>query len=240
MISDNAPVRCMGEECNAAVAVIGLACWLPGAENPETFWDVLGDDAGANPPIRHGLWRMLQDRPAPSGFTDGPGEFGAEIFGISARELATLDSRQRLVFELCWAALEDTGIPPGELCGTETEMFLGGGRAVHRACESLRSGAARLALADGVHLNPMPEYAIGFARDSVGVAVLKRLAEAVTDGDFVYCVMVGGDAAPTVPDTGTQQALLRAAHDGMASAGRAHGRNRLRPSVSAHGALCSC
>ncbi|WP_157882204.1 type I polyketide synthase, partial [Streptomyces rubellomurinus] len=112
--------------------------------------------------------------------------------------------------------------------------------AVQMACESLRSGAARLALAGGVHLNLAPETTIAFARagalspdcrsytfdarangfvrgEGAGVVVLKRLADAVADGDDVYCVLLGGavnhDGAGdlTVPSAEAQSALLRAA-----------------------------
>ncbi|KJS58810.1 type I polyketide synthase, partial [Streptomyces rubellomurinus] len=115
--------------------------------------------------------------------------------------------------------------------------------AVQMACESLRSGAARLALAGGVHLNLAPESTLAFARsgalspdgrsytfdarangfvrgEGAGVVVLKRLADAVADGDPVYCVLLGGAVnhdgagqALTVPDRDAQQALLRQAYD---------------------------
>ncbi|MCG6495749.1 type I polyketide synthase [Kitasatospora sp. A2-31] len=114
--------------------------------------------------------------------------------------------------------------------------------AVHLAAESLRSGAARVALAGGVHLNLVPEGALPFARagalspdgrsftfdarangfvrgEGAGVVVLKRLADAVADGDRIYCVLLGGAVnhdgagqALTVPAGEAQQALLREAH----------------------------
>ncbi|KJS52004.1 hypothetical protein VM98_34035, partial [Streptomyces rubellomurinus subsp. indigoferus] len=58
----------------------------------------------------------------------------------------------------------------------------------------------------------------GFVRgEGAGVVVLKRLADAVADGDDVYCVLLGGavnhDGAGdlTVPSAEAQSALLRAA-----------------------------
>ncbi|GAA2811821.1 type I polyketide synthase [Kitasatospora sp. CM 4170] len=114
--------------------------------------------------------------------------------------------------------------------------------AVHLAAESLRSGEARLALAGGVHLNLVPEAALPLARagalspdgrshtfdarangfvrgEGAGVVVLKKLADAVADGDRIYCVLLGGAVnhdgagqALTVPDGDAQQALLREAH----------------------------
>nr|WHM27952.1 NftM1 [Streptomyces conglobatus] len=114
--------------------------------------------------------------------------------------------------------------------------------AVHMACEGLLSGAAGLALAGGVHLNLVPESTLALARagalspdcrsytfdarangfvrgEGAGVVVLKRLADAVADGDPVYCVLLGGAVnhdgdgqALTVPDRDAQQALLREAY----------------------------
>ncbi|AZM55236.1 type-I PKS [Streptomyces sp. WAC 01529] len=109
--------------------------------------------------------------------------------------------------------------------------------AVHMACESLRSGTADLALAGGVHLNLVPESTIAFARsgalspdcrshtfdarangfvrgEGAGVVVLKRLSDAIADGDSVYCVLLGGavnhdgPGALTVPSAQAQSALL--------------------------------
>ncbi|MFI1920516.1 type I polyketide synthase [Nocardia sp. NPDC020380] len=114
--------------------------------------------------------------------------------------------------------------------------------AVQLACESLRSGATGLALAGGVHLNLAPESTLAFHRagalspdcrsytfdarangfvrgEGAGVVVLKRLEDALADGNRIYCVLLGGavnhdgDAqALTVPDSAAQQAVLRAAY----------------------------
>ncbi|MET7575511.1 beta-ketoacyl synthase N-terminal-like domain-containing protein, partial [Streptomyces sp. NPDC005492] len=113
--------------------------------------------------------------------------------------------------------------------------------AVHMACESLRTGEARLALAGGVNLNlteqsallearlgalspdgqcfTFDERANGYVRgEGGGFVVLKLLADALADGDDVYCVIRGsavnndgaGDSllVPTV--TGQRDVLTRA------------------------------
>jgi 8,8a-deoxyoleandolide synthase len=87
--------------------------------------------------------------------------------------------------------------------------------AVYLACESLRSGDCSLALAGGVHLNLAPENAVALARfgalspdgrcatldkaangfvrgEGGGLVVLKRLADAIADGDRVRAVVLGG------------------------------------------------
>ncbi|NEC07932.1 SDR family NAD(P)-dependent oxidoreductase, partial [Streptomyces sp. SID7909] len=87
--------------------------------------------------------------------------------------------------------------------------------AVHQACEALRRGEVSLALAGGVNLMLAPESSVavskfgglspdgrafvfdgranGYVRgEGGGLVVLKRLEDAVADGDDVVCVIAGG------------------------------------------------
>uniref|UniRef100_UPI00210E16E6 type I polyketide synthase n=1 Tax=Streptomyces odontomachi TaxID=2944940 RepID=UPI00210E16E6 len=113
--------------------------------------------------------------------------------------------------------------------------------AVHMAVESLRRGESTTALVGGVNLVIGPDStarsagfgalspdgrchtfdarANGYVRgEGGGVVVLKPLAQAVADGDFVYCVIRGtatnNDGATdgiTVPSTRAQAEVVRAA-----------------------------
>ncbi|RJQ75670.1 SDR family NAD(P)-dependent oxidoreductase [Pseudonocardiaceae bacterium YIM PH 21723] len=113
--------------------------------------------------------------------------------------------------------------------------------AVHMAAEAVRSGAARMAVAGGFHVNLVPESTIAFARagalspdglcytfdsrangfvrgEGGAVVLLKRLREAIADHDPIYAVILGGatnhdgdSAALTVPAGDAQRSLLRAA-----------------------------
>ncbi|MFJ1749733.1 SDR family NAD(P)-dependent oxidoreductase, partial [Streptomyces sp. NPDC088116] len=115
--------------------------------------------------------------------------------------------------------------------------------AVALAVESLRGGTSRLALAGGVNLilaedgsaamerlgalSPdgrcytFDARANGYVRGEGGaVVVLKRLADALADGDRVYCTVRGaatgndgGGPGLTAPDRAGQEAVLRAACD---------------------------
>ncbi|MFI0965123.1 beta-ketoacyl synthase N-terminal-like domain-containing protein [Streptomyces sp. NPDC021080] len=113
--------------------------------------------------------------------------------------------------------------------------------AVHLACRALASGEADTALAGGVNVLAAPELSIfmskvqalsptgrckPFAADAdgivrgegCGVVVLKRLDDALADGDRVLAVVRGGafnhdgrSAGLTVPNASAQAALLREA-----------------------------
>jgi acyl transferase domain-containing protein len=113
--------------------------------------------------------------------------------------------------------------------------------AVHQACAALRAGECDLALAGGVSLLLAPEYSVnfekagmlaadgrcktfdanadGFARaEGCGLVALKRLGQALADGDWVRAVIAGSavnqDGASgglTVPSGPSQQAVIRKA-----------------------------
>ncbi|MCT9933426.1 acyltransferase domain-containing protein, partial [Planotetraspora sp. A-T 1434] len=109
-----------------AIAVIGLACRLPGAPTPEDLWELLrsGRDAIGEPSERRlrAEPRLAGHR---GGFLEHVDEFDAGFFGVSPREAAAMDPQQRLVLELAWEALEDAMLPPGDLAGVHAGVFLG-------------------------------------------------------------------------------------------------------------------
>ncbi|QUH02486.1 SDR family NAD(P)-dependent oxidoreductase [Saccharopolyspora erythraea] len=104
-----------------AVAVVGLACRLPGAPDVPAYWRLLRDGVeavGEAPATRWSadgpeLPTAVSGGALRAGFLDQVDRFDAEFFGISPREAALLDPQQRLVLELTWEALEDAGIIPG-------------------------------------------------------------------------------------------------------------------------------
>lgn len=118
-----------------SMAVIGIGCRLPGAENPEAYWRLLEHGVDAVRPIPEARWDrgvaplsgLAADRavPAFAGLLNRVDEFDAEFFGVAPREARLLDPQQRLFLEVVWEALESGGIRPASLHGTRTGVFVG-------------------------------------------------------------------------------------------------------------------
>ncbi|MCB9527607.1 MAG: hypothetical protein H6701_04280 [Myxococcales bacterium] len=118
------------------VAIVGHACRLPGADDPEAFWALLRDGVDAVGPAPADRWPGV-DWYDPSGadpekaYVDAAGYlrdlagFDPEHFGISPREAATMDPQQRLLLEVAWEALERAGLAPGGLRGSRTGVYVG-------------------------------------------------------------------------------------------------------------------
>ncbi|MDE1145754.1 MAG: beta-ketoacyl synthase N-terminal-like domain-containing protein [Azospirillaceae bacterium] len=109
-----------------AIAVVGMACRLPGADTPDAFWTLLRD--GRDTLTRFSEAELLAAGVAPDlirrpdhvpakGVLAQADSFDAAFFGISPREAELMDPQQRVFVECAWAALEDAGYEPGALPG---------------------------------------------------------------------------------------------------------------------------
>ncbi|WGF87500.1 MupA/Atu3671 family FMN-dependent luciferase-like monooxygenase [Marinivivus vitaminiproducens] len=247
------------------IAVVGMSARFPGASDLHAFWTNLceGKDAlSAPPPGRGG-----DGAPVRGGFLDDVERFDAGLFGLAPAEAEAMDPHQRVFLEQVWVALEDAGMRPGDLRGSDTGVFAAmystshesllrtrngpldglelagavlsmvpnrtsflfdwngpsetintacssGLVAVHRAVTALRGGECGMAVVGGVSLLLAPEESAALARlgtlspsgqcrpfdrhadgqvrgEGAGVLVLKRLADAERDDDFVHAVIRG-------------------------------------------------
>jgi natural product biosynthesis luciferase-like monooxygenase protein len=283
------PVRGAAAEVDEPVAIIGMSGRFPGSPDLAAFWDNLCAGRsliGPPPPGRGSL---------PGGYLDDVEGFDAALFGIAPAEAAAMDPHQRIFLEQVRAALEDAGLRPSALRGSDTGVFAAiyshsheaalrrqGGAldglavagavlsmvpnrasflfdwtgpseavntacssglvAVHRAAAALRAGECRMAVAGGVSLLLAPEETDALAElgilsptgtcrafdrgadgqvrgEGAGVVLLKRLADAERDGDFIHAVIRGSAvnhggaraASLTLPNPRLQAACIGAA-----------------------------
>lgn len=125
-----------------ATFVTGMACRLPGAASVKGLEDLLFAGTDAVTEIPRDRWAhhfFLHPVPGTKGKTytfaagivDSLWDFDADVFGISPREAAQMDPQQRLLLHVVWEALEDAGLAPDRLAGTETGVFIGCSAMAH-------------------------------------------------------------------------------------------------------------
>ncbi len=149
------------------LAVVGLGCRVPGAQDPETLWRKLcgGFDAIGE----HGFGRLeaLED-------------FDAAAFGMTDSEAALVDPQHRLFLEVARWALEDAGCDPA---GTEAQIgvFAGcgadryrrhhlmGNPALLEASASPEQWDELLATGSADYLPARVAYALGLTGPAVAV-----------------------------------------------------------------------
>ncbi|WP_344315655.1 type I polyketide synthase [Streptomyces rhizosphaericus] len=133
------------QERDTAVAVVGLSCRLPSAADPARFWRLLTGGSSAVSQVPTGRWNSDATTSGETGwgaFLDEVDGFDAEFFGVSPREARAMDPQQRLALELGWEVLEDAGLPPAALRGSDTGVFIGMTADDYGALDRLRGPAS--------------------------------------------------------------------------------------------------
>lgn len=117
------------------VAVVGMSFRLPDTDSANYWPDLLsGRDLVTHvDPRRWESDAYLHPGKSHPGtaYTFAAGSIGdvstfdPEFFSISPREAANMDPQQRLLLELCWETIENAGIPPSRLQGSNTGVYVG-------------------------------------------------------------------------------------------------------------------
>ncbi|XXT63555.1 SDR family NAD(P)-dependent oxidoreductase [Sorangium sp. So ce590] len=126
-----------GEGWSTPIAIVGVGLRMPGgASDLESFWQVLVEERDTRRPIpadRFDIEALYDPDPDANGKTyvrsasllDDVASFDPGFFGISPREAEPMDPQHRLLLETAWSALEDAGVRPEHLKGSDTGVFVG-------------------------------------------------------------------------------------------------------------------
>ena len=119
------------------IAIVGLGLRFPGGANdPESFWNLLRDGVDAIAEVPPERWDVDAyydadpDKPGKMSTRFGAwladvDKFDPYFFGIAPREAASMDPQHRLLLEVSWEALEYAGQSPEKLMGSQTGVFVG-------------------------------------------------------------------------------------------------------------------
>ncbi|NGM82922.1 SDR family NAD(P)-dependent oxidoreductase [Paenibacillus sp. 7124] len=102
------------------IAIIGIGLRIPGASNPEEYWELLHNGRSAIRPVDPGRWsndeHVNTDATAlhttyisRGGFIDAPYDFDPLFFGMSPKEAEATDPQQRIFLQIAWEALQQAG-----------------------------------------------------------------------------------------------------------------------------------
>ena len=115
------------------IAIIGVSLKVPGANNKEEFWENLvnGNSYITNTPKGRWDWPENIDIDGThkginyGGYIKDVDKFDASFFEISPREAKLIDPQQRILLELTWELIENSGYKPSLLKKSRTGVFIG-------------------------------------------------------------------------------------------------------------------
>ena len=209
---------------DGGIAIVGMACRLPGAPDLSAFWRQLeaGEnavtdrraDAGSSADLAGGLPAGYEAY-GRGGFVEEIDKFDADFFRITPIEARMMDPRQRMMLETTWQALEDAGMDPDRLRGSRTGIYAGIGSSEYR--DLMTAGASSVS-----YLGTAASMAVGRVAFHLGVEgptmpvelncasslVAVHHAVAGLRGGEVDMALVGGVAAVLSPGVTREMADL--------------------------------
>ena len=213
-----------------AIAIVGMACKFPGADDLATFWELLEAGASGVSDARNGSgpWADFfgdgatgDDPHRRAGFVEGVDQFDASFFRVSPIEARNMDPQLRMLLETTWHAIEDAGIDPDSLRGSRTGTYAGIGLGEYRDVMTLRGKPIGYVGINGSTAIGRVAFTLGLEGPALPVEVacassLVAVHHAVTalrHGEINLALVAGVNAALS-PD-----ATLKMAELGMLSSG---------------------
>ncbi|MDE9482406.1 polyketide synthase [Xenorhabdus bovienii] len=118
------------------LAIVGVACRFPGAQDKESFWRNLQQGHCAIQPLDEEQLRAGGEAPerysrpgyvTHAALLEDMASFDARFFGFNDREASLMDPQQRQLLEVSYQALEDAGYTQGATQGITGVYACGGG-----------------------------------------------------------------------------------------------------------------
>ena len=118
------------------IAIVGIGCRFPGADNPDELWRLLIEGRDIIREVPSDRWDAAAifdvdpARPGTSttrwgGFLDNVRRFDWRAFGMSPREAAYTDPQHRLLLEVAADAFDDAAIDANDVHGSAGGVFVG-------------------------------------------------------------------------------------------------------------------
>ncbi|WP_103865511.1 SDR family NAD(P)-dependent oxidoreductase [Aquimarina sp. I32.4] len=134
IIKDNNEVKKIkGNSSSEDIAIIGTSFRVPGANTKEELWELLSNNKSAiseTPKDRWNWpdWIELDGKHKginKGGYIKDLDKFDPLFFNISPREAELIDPQQRILLELTWELLENSGYKASVLKDSNTGVFIG-------------------------------------------------------------------------------------------------------------------
>ena len=154
------------------IAIVGMACRFPRANSLPEYWDLLVSGVDAVTDSRSSFDVSTADAALENGekpaylsgaFIDDIEWFDSRFFRISPIEARSMDPQQRMILETSWQVVEDAGIDPEALRGSNTGVFAGVGGSEYR--DLLRANGAAV----GTYLGTTPSVTVGRVAFALGL-----------------------------------------------------------------------
>ncbi|AGB24506.1 polyketide synthase family protein [Mycobacterium sp. JS623] len=113
------------------IAVVGLDCRFPKADDPAALWKLLLDGADGIDEIGPERWDPAELHAdgtinhRDGGVIRDADAFDNDFFGITPREAQAMDPQQRLLLQTTWRAIENATLDPRGQAGSNTGVFVG-------------------------------------------------------------------------------------------------------------------
>ncbi|KAH9952215.1 putative polyketide synthase [Amylocystis lapponica] len=203
------------------IAVIGMAVNLPGAENVPRLWELLENGLNTISEIPHHRFDVSQYGVVPEdskrrmksafgNFLDNVDAFDNVFFRVSPREACSMDPQQRILLQVAYHALEDSGYVPNATACFDPDTFATYvGAATNDYIQNLRSDVDVYYSTGTLQafLSGKISYAFGFSGPSMvvdtacssSIIAIHQACRALANGDC-NAAIAGGVNVVSSPD----------------------------------------